>query len=147
VQIVVSNACPKERHSSRQVPPWLIFDVGQKYVKPGTEFHFPAVVLLHHDGGTSRVKILGVGRPSSDPDYPYWDIPTKCVPEALRRIGTKVVVHYVTQHPEAHDTADQIRDARDSYLVEPLSEADELRIDSESPAYWARQVDWPRKNA
>ena len=28
VQIVFPKECPKERHSSRQAPPWLIFDVG-----------------------------------------------------------------------------------------------------------------------
>lgn len=114
-------------------------------MKPGTEFHLPAVVIFHHDGGMSRVKLLGVGRPSGDPDHPCWDIPTKCLPDGLRKIGAKIVVHHVIPHPEAADTPEQIRAARDSYFVEALSEADAKRIESEPPDYWARLVDWSKK--
>ena len=109
-------------------------------MRQGTEFNVAAAVLCHLDGGQTRVKLLGVGRPDKDPDYPHWDIPTNSIPVQLRSVGSKIAIHYVTPRPEPNDSPDAIRAARDHYEVTHLADAAAEEIASKPPTYWARIV-------
>ena len=114
-------------------------------MKPGTEFHMPAKVIAHLDGGFTRVKLLVPGGDFGDTDYPVWEIPTDCFPLDLRKIGSRIMVHHTTKQAESKDTAEIIRADTRKFVIESLSEADEIKSKNASPRLRARPVNWPKK--
>ena len=81
-------------------------------------FRQPAVMLFHLDGGFTRVQLLHVAG--------CWEIPTACIPPALRPIGSRLLVVMPRFSVEAHDTPETIRLWLESCEVGPLAPEDEL---------------------
>jgi len=64
---------------------------------------------------------------------------------SLRSVGCRVMVHYTAKQPEEGDSAEVIRAHQTDYVVEPLSEIEEKKLADAPPKFWARLVDWPKK--
>jgi hypothetical protein len=82
-------------------------------MKTGIEFHEPVRVVMHLNGGFTRVALedhADAGR--------YWDLPTDKIPAHLRAIGSRFFVRLMAVQPEPCDSVDAIRLAMRDFVVE-----------------------------
>jgi hypothetical protein len=89
-------------------------------MKSGTSWREPARVVMHLNGGFTKVileRTLGVGLANGGIDV---DIPTDCIPFHLRAIGSRFLVTTQSMQPDPLDSADIIRAAMYDYSIEEL---------------------------
>ncbi|HKI37948.1 MAG TPA: hypothetical protein VKA46_39200 [Gemmataceae bacterium] len=82
----------------------------------------PARVLMHLNGGYTKVSLErfeGVGLANGGIE---WDIPTRSIPPHLRGIGSRFLVVTSTISPEANDSPDELRAAIAAVTIEELTE-------------------------
>ena len=83
----------------------------------------PARVLMHLNGGYTKISLErteGLGMANGGIE---WDIPTRLIPPHLRPIGSRfLIVTNVVSAVEPSDTADELRAVCDSYTIEELDE-------------------------
>ena len=86
-------------------------------MKDGPEFREPVRVVMHLDGGFTKVVLDGGGGAN-------WDIPTAIIPVHLRAIGSRFLLAGRFQRPEPLDTGEDIRAALRYPVVQELDVSD-----------------------
>jgi hypothetical protein len=89
-------------------------------MKTGTSWREPACVVMHLNGGFTKVileRTVGVGLANGGIDV---DIPTDCIPFHLRSIGSRFLVTMQSMQPEPLDSVDVVRSAMHDYSIEEL---------------------------
>jgi hypothetical protein len=82
----------------------------------------PVRVLMHLNGGYTKVfleRTEGIGMANGGVE---WDIPTRLIPPHLRPIGSRFIVRTNGVWPEATDTAEELRAAVAGITVEEFGE-------------------------
>jgi hypothetical protein len=92
-------------------------------VKTRKNIREPGRVVMHLNGGFTRVEFertVGLGMANGGA---YWDVPTERIPFHLRSIGSRFVIVDHGLRPEAHDSAGAIRSAVYAFEIEELTES------------------------
>lgn len=90
-------------------------------MKKRAHFQEPVRVLMHLNGGYTKVfleRTEGVGMANGGIE---WDVPTASIPAHLRAIGSRFIVICDYNEPEDTDTAEDIRATISKIKVEELS--------------------------
>jgi hypothetical protein len=94
-------------------------------MKVGPPIRERARVLMHLNGGMTKISLErteGLGLANGGVT---WDVPTNDIPMHLRPIGSRFVIVAATLRPEAGDSTEVIRQAsRPDVLIEELTEDD-----------------------
>jgi hypothetical protein len=86
----------------------------------GTSFREPARVVMHLNGGFTKVVLeRTMGSGMADGGI-CWDIPTDRIPLHLRAIGSRFLVVTHVIRPDADDTVDALRAAVHELAIEEL---------------------------
>lgn len=91
-------------------------------MQTGTIFREPARVVMHLNGGFTKVALertIGSGMANGGI---HWDIPTDRIPLHLRAIGIRFLVVTQSIRPEPHDSAVAIRSAVNDLTIEELTD-------------------------
>src|SRR5262249_47304730 len=89
-------------------------------------FREPVRVVIHLNGGYTRVSVLRTEGLEMADGGVTWDIPTKAIPPHLRAIGAQFLAVVPRFIPEDHDSPDDIRRMIEQVEVHELTGQDSL---------------------
>jgi hypothetical protein len=90
--------------------------------KKRTVVREPAKVVMHLDGGYTRISLTRIEGLGIADGGVLWDIPTEAIPFNLRRIGSQFLV--IQQNVDKHDSPEQVRHIRDQIEIRELTAQD-----------------------
>jgi hypothetical protein len=92
-------------------------------------FREPVRVLMHLNGGYTRVSLIRTEGLGMADGGITWDIPTEAIPPHLRRLGSQLLAIVPRFTPEDHDLPDDIRRMVKQVEIQELSGADSFTVD------------------
>lgn len=98
-------------------------------MKTSSPFREPVRVLMHLNGGYTRVSVVRSEGQGLANGAGVWDIPTAAIPSHLRPIGSQFLAVVQRFAPEDHDSPEDIRRMIEQLEIHELTEHDRITED------------------